>query len=124
MRPVKLTPQRITPDDAYALMQTQHNGQRKVSSAWVKILSARIRHGEWDPHAGIICVDDSGQLTDGGHRCAAIHASGCDVMAIVACMPWSTYRDDVRRRSCADRNMVSKHVAAVSRIDDDREHNV
>jgi hypothetical protein len=114
--PQHLRLQRITPAQAKALLSNQHEAQRPKSAAWVGILENRIRRGQWDPAANMICVDECGRLTDGGQRCAAIVAANTPVMAYVVAMPWSTYRDDTRRRSLADRHSVSKQMAAVSRL--------
>lgn len=106
----------ITPERASALLANMHKRQRRPSRAWVKILSGRIKRGEWDMYAGFIIVDEDGRLVDGQHRCLAIVDAGISVGAAMSCKPWSKYGDDVRRRSCGERNGESKDVAAVARF--------
>ena len=108
--------QTITPERAASLIANMHQRQRRPSRAWVKILSGRIKRGEWDHCAGFITVDEDGKLVDGQHRCMAIVDSSMPVCASVVCQPWSKYRDDTRRRSCGERNGENKEVAAIARF--------
>jgi hypothetical protein len=105
----------ITPSLAASWLAAQHPRQRKPNWQWVGVLSSRIVSGKWDPHAGVICRHE-GLLTDGAHRLEAIVASGITVECAVIDKPWSKYRDDTRRRSCADRNGVDKSLSGAARL--------
>lgn len=93
-----------------------HPNQRPINKATVRILAERIHRGHWDPTAGQIVVDSTGRVVDGQHRLAAIVKSGKPVKCAIIRGEWSRWRDDVRRRSCAERNKVSTVLAAASRL--------
>jgi hypothetical protein len=112
--PIKV--EEITPERAAQMLAAPHASQRKLSPSWVSVLAERILCGAWDLNAGIIRVAPDGSLVDGQHRCAAIVKAGKPVHSMIATLPWSSFTDDGRRRTVADRNSVSKRMAAVCRL--------
>lgn len=116
MKPQTLGYQTITPAIAKSLVDSAGERQRASSKAHVAVLRDRILGGQWDRDAGTMTIDAAGRLTDGLHRCRAIVAAGIPVDVRVFEAEWSTFRDDVRRRTVAERNGISKRMAAVTRL--------
>lgn len=116
MKPQTLGYQTITPEIARSLIDQAGDTQRASNKQHVAVLRDRILGGRWDRDAGTMTVDAAGRLTDGLHRCRAILASGATVEVRVFESEWSTFRDDVRRRTVAERNGISKRMAAVTRL--------
>ena len=112
MQNMEMTVELVTPERA-AQFLTANNANRKVRPGWVRILSARIRRGEWTcSHQGV-AFDPRGNLLDGQHRLLAIVDAGIPCkMAVFRNADPESFRvlDQGARRSMADMAGIDKRV--------------
>lgn len=79
---MKVTVEKIGPDEAAALLTT-NTGNRKLRKDRVENYASAMEAGRWMLTGEAIKVDTTGRLLDGQHRLAAVIKSGATIEAVV-----------------------------------------
>lgn len=115
---VKVSVEKIGPDDAEALLARNYQGQRAIRDQTVKTYIDDMENGRWTLSNDAITVDVEGRLINGQHRLSAVLRSGTThEFLVVRGLPTETYdaMDTGKRRSLVDRlrAMGEKNVTIV-----------
>lgn len=65
---VSIKQERITPEKAAMILETQNTRNRPLSENYVNSLVKSVRRGEWEDNGETIKFDNNGTLIDGQHR--------------------------------------------------------
>lgn len=114
--PVVVTQERVSPEQARALLMNLNATNRPVDPSHVKRLATAIREGRFEVTGQTIAIDEDGRLADGQHRLHAIVAADMAVWLNVARgVPRDAfkYTDNGRPRSLRDTARIPAAQAAV-----------